>query len=106
MADGAKERLVNFLDEKAFQPVLGANPESYPEDKRNVLKDVQDATRAERDRFHDYGSAEEVYQMYKDDLNSEPAQDVHGKLRDLDLPTLNDVRSEFENLAQEVGVRS
>lgn len=105
MADNAKEKLVNFLERKAFEPVLGADPDAYPENKRDKLKDVQDATRAEQERFHDYGSAEEVYQMYRDDLNSEPAQKVHRKLRDLDLPTLNDVRDEFEQLAQGVGAR-
>ncbi|WP_274423169.1 hypothetical protein [Chelativorans sp. YIM 93263] len=106
MADGAKEKLVNFLDRKAFEPVLSADPDSYPQDKHNALKDVQDATRAERERFHDYDSAKEVYQMYEDDLTSEPAQEINRKLRDLDLPTLKDVRGEFEELAQEMGVRS
>lgn len=105
MASEAKERLVGFLEEKAFKPVLNADPGSYPEDKRNKLKDVQEATRAERERFHDYDSAQEVYQMFKDDLSSEPAQEIHRKLRDLDLPTLNDCESEFEKLADEVGVR-
>lgn len=105
MADSAKEKLVNFLERKAFDPVLKASLDDYPKDKRNMLKDVQEATRAEKERFNDYDSAKEVYQMFKDDLSSEPAQDVHRKLRNLDLPTLNDCRDDFEKLAQEVGVR-
>ncbi|WEX09585.1 hypothetical protein [Chelativorans sp. AA-79] len=105
MAENAKERLVGFLERKAFRPVLGADPDSFPQDKRNKLRDVQEATRAERERFHNYGSAKEVYEMFEDDLNSEPAQKIHRELRDLDLPTLNDCREDFEKLAEEVGVR-
>lgn len=106
MADSAKERLVDFLDRRAFTPVLQANPDSYPEDKRDELRDVQDATRAERERFHNYGSAREVYEMYKDDLSSEPAQKVHRQLHELELPTLGDFKAEFERLAQDAGVQS
>jgi len=105
MAGDAKEKLVDFLERKAFRPVLNADPGSYPESKRHKLKDVQEATRAELERFHHYGSAEEVYRMFEDDLSSKPAQRVHRELRDLDLPTLNDCREEFERLAEQVGVR-
>jgi hypothetical protein len=105
MADkSAKEKLVDFLERKAFDPVLRARPENYAEGQRAKLAHVQDATRTERERFHRYGSAEKVVQMFKDDLNSEPAQKIHRELRALDLPTLNDFRDEFERLADELGI--
>ena len=105
MADSAKERLVDFLEKKAFAPVLQADPDSYPEDKRDTLKDVQEATRSESERFHSYDSAEKIYEMYKDDLSSEPAQKIDRELRDLDLPRLKDFENEFERLAEDVGAR-
>lgn len=103
--DSAKEKLVEFLDRKAFDPVLKARPERYPENQKPKLDHVQRATRAEKERFHQYGSAREVVDMFKDDLHSEPAKKVHRELHELGLPTLNDVRGEFENLASELGVR-
>ena len=101
----AKEKLVGFLDRHAFEPVLRAKPDAYPDSKRGKLEDVQRATRSEQDRYHGYGSADEVFRMFRDDLSSEPAQKIHRELKDLDLPTLNDVRGAFEHLAEEVGVR-
>jgi hypothetical protein len=106
MADkSAKEKLVDFLDKRAFDPVLRADAQDYPESKRDKLQHAQRATEDEKDRYHHYESAEKVYQMYRDDLSSEAAEKVHRELRDLDLPTLNDVRDDFERLADEVGVR-
>ena len=64
---------------------------------------VQKATRAEIERFHNYGSAQDVVTNFRRDLDSAPAKRVHAKLRSLDLPTLNDVRDEFERRAGELG---
>lgn len=106
MADKiAKEKLVDFPDGRAIQPVLKADPDEFPEGKRNKLCHVQRATEDERNRYRHYESAQKFYQMYRDDLNSEAAEKVHRELRDLDLPTLHDIRDEFERLADEVGVR-
>ena len=105
MPDNAREKLVDFLERKAFRPVLDADADSYPQSKRDRLKDVQEATRAEQERFRKYGSAQEVCRMFKDDLSSEPARKIHRELRDLGLPTLNDCKGEFERLAEEVGLR-
>lgn len=101
-----KKQLFNFLDEHTFKPVLDANPGDYPGDKRKKLEDVQRATRSERQRYENYGSAQELYRMYEDDLNSEPAKQIHRELKNLGLPTLNDVRDEFERRAKEEGVSS
>jgi hypothetical protein len=78
----AKEDLIAFLDKKAFNPVLRARSDEYPENERAKLAHVQDATRAERDRFHRYGSAQEVVRM----------------------PTLPDIREEFDHLARDLGI--
>jgi hypothetical protein len=99
-----KDELVAFLDRKAFDPVLRAKPSDIPEGKRSALEEVQRATKSERERYHRYGSADEVIRMFKDDLNSEPAKKVHRKLSELGLPTLNDLRAEFEALAERLDV--
>ena len=100
----ARQRLVRFLEEKAFRPVLRADPADYPETQRDKLKDVQRRTEQEIERFRNYASAKEVVTNFRRDLNSEPAKKVHRALDDLGLPTLNDVQEEFEKLAQDLGL--
>jgi hypothetical protein len=41
---------------------------------------------------------------FRRDLESEPAKRIHAELRSLGLPTINDVREEFERRAEELGV--
>ncbi len=103
---GKKEELVNFLKSRVFDPVLKAKPDDYTGHDRDKLKHVQEATRSEIDRFHDYGSAEDVVVNFKRDLHSEHAKKIHRESRDLNLPTLNDVREDFENKAKDLGVKA
>lgn len=95
----SKEELVRFLDEHVFDPVLKASEERYSGKERDDLKFVQDRTRTEKERYHGYGSADEVKRMYKDDLNSEAARKVNDKLKELGLPRLADLRDQFERKA-------
>jgi hypothetical protein len=104
MADHKKDELVRFLEERAFKPVLNAKPKNRSEAEQKKLEHVQKATRAEIERFHNYGSAQEVVTNFKRDLDSEPAKRIHAELRSLGLPTIHDVRDEFERRAGELGV--
>ncbi len=60
---------------------------------------AEDRTRSEKERYHKYGSAEEVIRMYKDDLNSQNAKPVNQRLKELGLAQLSDVREQFERKA-------
>ena len=104
MADDAKDKLVGFLKKRAFEPVLDASPNNRPEAEKEKLEHVQQATRSEIKRFEGYDSAHDVVVNFRRDLDSEPAQRVHRELKDLGLPTLNDVAGDFENEAQKLGV--
>ncbi len=95
----SKDELVRFLDSKVFDPVLNASPDKYNGNKKDDLKYVQDKTRSEKERYHHYGSADEVVRMYNDDLNSENAKPVNTKLKELGLPRLVDVKEEFDRKA-------
>lgn len=95
----SKDELVRFLDERVFNPILHASPDRYSGKEQEDLEYVQDRTRSEQQRYHHYGSADEVIRMYKDDLHSENAKPVNDKLRALGLPRLADVREEFERKA-------
>ena len=104
-ASNAKKHLVDFLIERAFEPVLRAKSEGRSDPEKRKLEHVQDATRKEIERFRNYGSAEEVVTNFRRDLDSEPAKRIHRELKSLGMPTLNDIRDEFETKARELGVK-
>ncbi len=106
MADRqAKEQLVDFLEQRAFRPVLNRKPDDYSSDsERRKLAEVQRATRSELDRYrHDYSSASDVIRNFKDDLTSEPAQKIDRELDALGLPTLRDIEGEFRRKVEDLG---
>jgi hypothetical protein len=99
----ARQRLVHFLEERTFRPVLRADPHKYPANRQDRLKDVQHRTESEVERFHNYRSADEVVTNFRRDLSSDAAKKVHHELAQLGLPTLHDVREQFEELARQLG---
>ncbi len=94
-----KEQLLHFLDQHVFNPILKASPKSKDDADLRKLKDVQDKTRTEQDRFHHYSSAREIVDNYKSDLHSKAASRVNRELEALKLPTLPSVKEEFLKLA-------
>jgi hypothetical protein len=104
MSGDKKRELVDFLVGHAFEPVMRATPDGRSDADKARLDHVREATRAEIERFRNYGSAEEVLVNFRRDLRSRPAKKVHAELRKLDLPTIEDIREEFEKKADELGV--
>lgn len=104
MTSDTKPEFVNFLEQRAFDRVMKARTEGRSDAEKRRLEDVQEATRAEIQRFRDYGSASEVVENFRSDLDSEPAKKVHADLRSLDLPTINDIRDEFERKVAELHI--
>jgi hypothetical protein len=101
----ARERLVRFLDQKAFDPILRASPDRFSKSDRDKLEHVKGATERTKQRYHDdYTSAQEVRDRFRDDLSSSAARQVQRELAQLGLPTLHDIESEFEHLCNGVGV--
>lgn len=101
----AREKLVDLLDRKVFRPILDASPDRYSGADRERFEDVREKTERTREKYRkEYGSAEKVYEMYRNDLSSEPAQRVTHDSHRLDLPALEDVKDEFAELARDVGV--
>jgi hypothetical protein len=94
-----KQELLHFLDQHVFNPILKASAKSDSDADAPKLKDVQDRTRSERERFHHYSSAREIVDNYKSDLHSKTAHRVNQELEALKLPTLPSVRDEFLKLA-------
>jgi hypothetical protein len=106
MADEVKTQLISLLERRVFQPVLSVTPDDFdaPND-REMLEDLQDNLRAERQRFREeYGSAEEVRDAFHDDVSSEEGQELERESHMLGLPFLTDVEQEFEELCKKLGI--
>lgn len=106
--DHAREKLLDLIDTKVFNPVLKASPERYSnENEKAKLQDVQRATRNTQRSYHEkYTTAQAVRENFRADLDSHAANKVHRTSKELGLPTLNDIKDDFEKLARELGVGS
>lgn len=96
-----KQELLHFLDQHVFDPILRASPDRYSEADQRKLKDVQDRTKSEKERFRTYSSAREIIDNFKSDLHSSTAKRVNSELEKLKLPTLPSVKDEFLKFAGE-----
>lgn len=102
----AQQELVEFVISRAFNPVMRAKPDGKSDAERKTLEHVQQATKTEIERYRHYGSAEEVATNFKRDLSSDAAKKLHSQLRRLHLPTIEDIRDEFEDKARKLGVKA
>jgi hypothetical protein len=96
MASGAKKQLLDFVIERAFEPVMKAKPDGRFDGERKKLEHVQTAARSEIGRYRRYRSASELVLNFERDLTSAAAKKVDAESRALRLPTIEDVRDEFE----------
>lgn len=104
MAKDARAQLLDLIDRKVFAPILHASPERYADDERAALEDIQKTTRSTQQRYHEsYKTAKEVRDNYRDDLSSEAGEKVQRESRRLGLPTLDDIKGDFERLADKLG---
>lgn len=99
-----RKKLLDFLDRKAFDPVLYSSENRYEsEDKKKKLRELKEKTEKEKQRFHkNYGSPTEIKDNFLSDLNSLAAKKVHSELKYLDLPRLPDLKKEFLDLYEEL----
>ncbi len=104
MPEDQKHALVEFIVGEALDPVLRAKPAGRSDTDQRTLEHVQQATRAEIERYRSYGSAAAVLANFRRDLTSVPAKKVHAELRHLHLPTLEDIRDAVEDKAHALGI--
>lgn len=101
-----KEKLLNFLDRKAFDPIINKEKDDYKsQEKKKKFEHVKQSTKSEKERFREYDSAEEVRDNYLSDLNSQTAKKINKELDDLNLPKLPDFEDEFLELCDRMGLK-
>lgn len=105
MADDKKKKLLDFIDKKAFDVVINADPGKYNKEDQQKLEDIQRKTKNEKDQFHnDYNNAKEVKEGFLSDVRSDAAKKVDKELRHLHLPTLPELKDDFMELCDKLGV--
>ena len=52
MSDDKKKKLLDFIDKKAFDVVINADPGKYSKEDQKKLEDIQRKTKNEKDQFH------------------------------------------------------
>ena len=99
-----KEKLIEFLKRRAWNPVLRAKPDMYSDADRRRLERVQGKTKTQVERYEAYETAGQVRQEFQDDLSSQAARPVNADLKKLGLPRQADVADEFFDLADQMHV--
>ncbi len=104
--DEKRERLLQFLDARLFDPILKVPPTRYArESERMRLADVKRTTAKEKHRFHsDLHSAAEVKASFLADLGDCAGRRCNRELAALHLPRYSDFRDEFMRLCDRLGV--
>jgi hypothetical protein len=104
-ANDARRQLLDFINKKAFDPVIDASIEKYEGKDREQLKDIQRKTVNEKKQFeNDYTSADEVKSGFLSNVRSEHAEKVNHTLERLKLPTLPSLKDDFMKLCDKLGV--
>lgn len=101
-----KQRLLEFLDQRVFQPAAAANPLAYSDvGDRKLLKSVQHRVHESRTRYvADYPDAATIKANFIQDLNSKPGQALANDMWLLGLTRIEDVQLEFLALCKQLGV--
>lgn len=101
-----RKRLVGFIDNKVFDPIMKANPDKFSEKDRETVEKLIKDTKDEKELFHkDYSSAKEVKNNYLQNTSSRAGKKVNKQLQDLGLPSLAGYKDEFKELCNRLDVK-
>ena len=105
-AEGAREALLQLLDDRVFSPALGKGRGEYlSESQQDELDHLKDEVRRQREQFHrPFRSAADIRAHYLE-LSSHEARTEELDRR-LGLPPLSSIRAEFLRLCDELGVQA
>src|SRR4051794_25210306 len=91
-----REKLLRFLDQHAFDPILERSPNEFSGAAKTKFQEVRRSTESEQKRFHDhYKTAREVRDNYLSDLSSHTGEKKSRELKELGLPTMPQFKEEF-----------
>jgi hypothetical protein len=101
----ARKELPDFIDKKAFDVILNTSSDKYQGKEREDLQHIKEKTENEKRKFHeDYTRAEDVKKNFLQDVRSEPAGKLNKDIKRLGLPTLPELKDDFEKLCDKLNV--
>lgn len=97
------KRLVDFLDQKVFNPIMEARPELYSSEReQKKLEYVKKFTSTEIEHFHcKENSPEQIRDMFFRELYYETSGVLGKDREDLELPRFLEIREVFMGLFEE-----
>lgn len=100
-----KQLLLDFLDQRALDPILEAQPNQYSSERdRDILAEVQRNAAFEKEQFHRAESAKQIRDRYLNDLYLEHISRLGNALEDLELPRFRQLRINFLQLCKELEI--
>jgi len=103
--NNARKELINFIDKHAFDVIIHTSPDKFDGKDREKFEDIRRKTKNEQRKFHeDYTSAAAVKQNFLQNVRSRPAQKLDRELEHLGLPTLPQLKDDFQELCRKLGV--
>ncbi len=63
-AKDVKQQLLDFINKKAFDPILKAKPNKFNDEDREAFEEVRRKTENEKKNFEEYSTAEEIKKNY------------------------------------------
>lgn len=101
-----RARLLEFIDQKALDPVLEALPEQYSSERdRRLLLMVQKRAAKEKEEFHDQMlTASQIVEKYFRRIYWETHLRFGKQLEDLELPRFLQLREQFLQLCADLQV--
>lgn len=101
-----REKLIKFLDQRAFDPILKTSEQQYETEKqKSKLREVKARTKRDKRRYHEeHRTAEAVRNAFMVDIDSTETQQAARDLEHLDLPRLPDLREDFLKLCDDLDV--
>lgn len=97
-ANDVKKLLTDFINKKAFNPILKARPEKFSDKELEEFEEVKRKTENEKKNFEKYASTEEMKRNYLSNVRSKSAAKVNDQLKKLGLPTMPEHKYEFMDL--------
>lgn len=105
--DPQKEKvrqLIDFLDQKVFNPIMEATPELYSSEReQKMLEYVKKFTSTEIEHFHrKENSPEQIRDMFFRELYYETSGVLGKDREDLELPRFLEIREQFIGLFEDM----
>lgn len=102
--DETSQRILDFLDQQLFRPILRDNTDDHPPFERAEVEAVRGSMAREYDGIRSAASANAMLHGYREAARRSAENGLEARLRGLGLPTFAGVRDELEKLAAELGV--